>query len=149
VSIQPIISSMARKLVSHHEAAVREKRRFLDWLEAALRIKTVESETGLEVFRGKARIRAYVDLHEGQVKSMATDDLVDLLEANRSRYGRSIDDPAFRQQLSDEFEKSKRSLTDLYGQSAAIDEAIDMAVCRLYAFSEAQIERINAAQLED
>lgn len=148
VSIQPIISSMAHKLVSNHEAAVREKRRFLNWLEAALKIKTVDSETGLDVFRGKARIRSYVDLHEGQVKSLTTDDLVDLLEENRSRYGRSIDDPAFRRQLSDEFEKSKRCLKALYGQSAAIDEAIDVAVYRLYAFSEAQIKRINAAQLE-
>ena len=101
------------------------------------------------MFRGKARIRAYVDLHEGQVKSLATDDLFDLLDANRSRYGRSIDDPAFRRQLNDEFEKYKRFLTDLYGQSATIDEAMDRAVCRLYAFSETQIERINAAQLED
>jgi hypothetical protein len=148
-TIQPIVSSLAFKLVSHHEAAVREKRRFLDWLEATLKIKTVESATGLEVLRGKARIRSYVDLQGRQIKSLTSDGLVELLEANKSRCGRSIDDRALRQRLIDEFEKSKRSLTELYHQSLAMDEVIDVAVCRLFAFSDAQIARIEAAGPED
>jgi len=138
--VHDFLAHLAEQMIELNKQKQVETKRFLDWLVKQLRISAnSKGEEGLDALTGKTRLRGYLGDYQKCEEHLSFDDLLAILQKNRSRIGAGLSDPAFINRLRTEYESSLAVLLPTKERLAKTDWLIDQVVYRLYGLTEEEI----------
>jgi hypothetical protein len=145
--IHDLLAFLAEQMIALNKRKQAEVKRFLSWLEKALKIVPDKNgEAGIGSLRKKSYITNYLgDYQKGQ-REAAFDDFFFWLHDNRNRFGASL--AGLRGRIEAEYEKSLATLLPIKQQLQATDALIDRIVYQLYGLTEDEIKLIEYPQFE-
>ena len=138
--VHDFLAFLAEQMIEMNKQKQAEQKRFLDWLTRQLRV-SVDSKgnEGLDALTGKTRLRNHLGDYQKNEEHLSFDDLVAILQKNRSRIGAGLSDPAFINRLRTEYESSLATLLPIKDRLAKTDWLIDQVVYRLYGLTDEEI----------
>ena len=138
--VHDFLAYLAEHMIELNKQKQAEVKRFLGWLVKQLRISPDrEGNEGLDALTGKTRLRNYLGDYQKNEEHLSFDDLVAILQRNRSRIGAGLSDPAFTNRLRTEYESSLATILPTKDRLAKTDWLIDQVVYRLYGLTEDEI----------
>jgi len=153
--VHDLLAHLAGRMIEMNKEKQGEIKRFLAWLESALKIssgdkgKGRQGEKGIEALTGKSRLKNYLgDYQKGQ-EPLGYDELEDILFRNRGKLGVSVSDAKFTAKLRAEYEKSLAALLPLKQKLARTDRLIDWVVYGLYGLTEEEVRVVEGRQTND
>lgn len=153
--VHDFLAFLAEQMIELNRQKQAEVKRFLGWLERQLRISpTTDGKQGLDALTGKTRLRNYLGdyvpspeglRHTGQKgeEHLPFDDLLAILQKNRSRIRVSLSDQAFLTRLRTEYESGLATLLPIKERLAKTDWLIDQVVYRLYGLTQEEIKIVE------
>jgi hypothetical protein len=145
--VHDFLAFLAEQMIELNKQKQTETRRFLDWLVKQLRISPDnKGNEGMDALTGKTRLRNYLGNYQKNEEHLSFDDLVAILQKNRSRIGAGLSDPAFIERRRTEYESSLATLLPIKERLAKTDWLIDQVVYRLYGLTEAEIAIVEVAR---
>jgi hypothetical protein len=138
--VHDLLAFLAEQMIDLNKRKQAEAKRFLGWLEGALKISPDnKGNTGLDVLTGKTTLRNYLGDYQKGEDHAPFEAIFDVLHKNRTRLGISLSDAKFTARLKSEYEKSLAALLPIKEQLARTDGLIDQIVYRLYGLTEEEI----------
>lgn len=144
--VHDFLAFLAEQMIELNKQNQAETKRFLDWLVKQLRISPdSRGNEGLDALTGKTRLRNYLGDYQKGEEHLSFDDLLGILQRNRSRIRASLSDLAFLTHLRAEYETSLARLLPIKERLAKTDWLIDQIVYRLYGLTEEEIRMVEGA----
>jgi hypothetical protein len=145
--VHDILAYLAEQMIDLNKRKQVEVKRFLGWLEKALKIMPDKNgEASISSLKKKSKIQNYLgDYQKGQ-RETEFDEFFDWLYDNRNRFGTSLE--GLRGRIEAEYEKSLAALMPIKRQLQATDALIDRIVYQLYGLTEDEIKLIEYSQFE-
>jgi hypothetical protein len=144
--VHDFLAFLAEQMIELNKQKQAEVKRFLDWLIKHLHISPdSKGNEGLDVLTGKTRLRNYLGDYQKGEEHLSFDDLLAILQKNRSRIRASLSDSAFLNRLRTEYEASLARLLPIKDRLAKTDWLIDQVVYRLYGLTEEEIRIVEGA----
>lgn len=138
--VHDLLAFLAEQMIDLNERKQAEQKRFLDWLQGALKINRDRQEkTGLDALTGKGRLRSYLGDYQTNEPELSYEEMEDILFKNRSRIGIGLSDSHFSSRLRMEYDKSLAILRPIKEQLSRTDNLIDQVVYKLYSLTEEEI----------
>jgi len=139
--VHDLLAFLAEQMIDLNKQKHAEQKRFLGWLEGALKIAPdKQGNTGLDALTGKTTLRNYLGDYQKGEDHAPFEAIVDVLHKNRNRIGVSLSDAKLMARLKSEYEKSLAALLPIKDQLARTDGLIDQVVYRLYGLTEEEIK---------
>jgi hypothetical protein len=144
--VHDFLAFLAEQMIEMKKQKRGGMKRFLGWLVKQLRISPdSKGNEGLEALTGKTRLRNYLGDYQKGEERLSFDDLLAILQKNRSRIRASLSDPAFVAGLRSGYESSLARLLPIKERLAKTDWLIDQVVYRLYGLTEDEIKVVEGA----
>lgn len=141
---EPVLVRLAEQMIELNKQKQAETKRFLDWLVKQLHISPDSRDNeGVDALTGKTRLRNYLGDYQKGEEHLSFDDLLGILQKNRSRIGVGLSDSAFVNRLRTEYEASLARLLPTKERLAKTDWLIDQIVYRLYGLTEDEIKIVE------
>ena len=144
--IHDLLVFFAEQMIDLSKRKQAEVKRFLAWLEARLRIRPKDGETGIDSLTGKSIIQNYLGDYQKGEPEVSWGDFYYRLHQNRNRFAVDLDD--IKGEIQTEYEKSLAVLLPIKRQLAITDDLIDKIVYKLYGLTDEEIEIVERPAYE-
>jgi hypothetical protein len=137
------LAYLAEQMMDLNKQKQTEAKRFLNWLETALKIQPDKNgKSGIECLTGKTIIQDYLGDYQRREEHAPFDSLWQVVQKNSRRLSCSLTG-AFQEQLRREHEKSLSVLLPIKHKLAATDWLVDQLVYRLYGLTQQEIDLVE------
>lgn len=138
---------LAEEMTELHKTRRQEVKRFLGWVQAALRLRqSKDGDASLEALAGKTVLMDYLGNYQKAEVEQPFEAILEVLRKNAKRLGVSLNDSRLIGRLREEYEKSLAVLLPIKRRLAATDWLIDQLVYRLYGLTEEEIRIVEGVE---
>ncbi len=138
--VHDLLAFLAEEMIRLNKEKRAITRAFLDWLTTTLRIlPDKDNRSGIDALTGKSKLLDFPGDYQKHEPALSFDQLLDILQKNRTRLGVRLTDPALTDKIRLRYEESLAQVLPLKDQLAKTDRLIDGVVYRLYGLTEEEI----------
>ena len=142
--VHDLLAFLAEEMIRLNKEKRAITRAFLDWLTTTLRIlPDKDNRSGIDALTGKSKLLNFPGDYQKHEPALSFDQLLNILQKNRTRLGVRLTDPALVDKLRMRYEESLERVLPLKEQLAKTDRLIDSVVYRLYGLTEDEIKVVE------